>query len=335
LKFVRNIFMNDREDRIRMGWRLFIQSLLFIVIIVGRDLLTNVLHSQPILLIFDFVITIGAGLGLAWWMARSIDHRSFGDYGFHLNGKWWMDLGFGLTLGAFLMTGIFLSMKSAGWVVITGTAVSSYGVPFILAFIVKIIFWASVALNEELTFRSYELKNLAENFAVKRLRPRGAIIAAFAATSVFFGLVHALNPNATVTSSLSIILGGFLLAIPYLLTGEIGLSIGLHFTWNLFQGTVYGYGVSGTSSATRLFSIHESGPTLWTGGIFGPEAGLLGIIWSLIGFGMILLWIKLNHKKIELYTPLAVYTPKYNKVRELPEVETPIAELGDRENYVL
>ena len=102
---------------------------------------------------------------------------------------------------------------------------------------------------------------------------------------------------------------GCALALPYLLTGELGLSIGLHMTWNLFEGTVYGFSVSGIAPTTHLLSIQQNGPVLWTGGAFGPEAGLICILWTLFGCILMIWWVKWLRKQTGLYLPLATYTP--------------------------
>jgi hypothetical protein len=105
--------------------------------------------------------------------------------------------------------------------------------------------------------------------------------------------------------TLSIMLGGLLLSLPYLLTGELAIPIGLHLTWNLFQGTVYGFPVSGNVPTRRLLDVQQGGPDLWTGGAFGPEAGLLADLWILIGCGLILLWVKWRRKRLTLCAALA------------------------------
>jgi hypothetical protein len=63
--------------------------------------------------------------------------------------------------------------------------------------------------------------------------------------------------------------------------------MGLHLGWNFFEGPVFGFPVSGTSSF-RLIRHTVDGPTTLTGGQFGPEAGLI-VIPALL-FGAALLW---------------------------------------------
>jgi len=248
-------------------------------------------------------------LGIVWLMARFVDKRPYADFGFHLDRHWWLDFGFGAALGAFLLTGIFLSLRAAGWVTIIGSAITKDNIPFIFAFLMNVIVYAIVAVNEELTFRGYQLKNLTEGVSGKRIGPRSAILLAFLLSSAFFGFAHLGNENATALSTINIVIIGFVLALPYLLTGELGLSIGFHLTWNLFEGTVYGFPVSGITPTTHLLSIQQSGPDLWTGGAFGPEAGLICIIWTLIGCILIIGWVKWLRKQVRLHLQLATYMP--------------------------
>ncbi len=100
-----------------------------------------------------------------------------------------------------------------------------------------------------------------------------------------------------------------LLGLGYMLTGELAIPIGIHITWNFFQGYVFGFPVSGGASGNSLIAIQQGGPDLWTGGVFGPEAGLVGILATTLGCGLILLWVKWRYGKVQLQSRLAVYAP--------------------------
>jgi len=81
------------------------------------------------------------------------------------------------------------------------------------------------------------------------------------------------------------------LGYAYLRTKQLWLSIGIHIGWNFFEGVVFGFPVSGLN-VYHLIRITVSGPALWTGGEFGPEAGLIVVPAIIIGIGLIYLYTR-------------------------------------------
>ncbi len=302
-------FWNPHEHRLRAGVRVVLHFLLFVGVTAGRDVVSAASGASPAGVVAATVAYVAGGLALAWVMAHRVDRRSLADYGLHLNGGWWLDLVVGLILGAVLMTGVFLSLRWAGWVTVTGPAATSTGMSIPLAAALRVLFYTAVAFNEELAFRGYELKNLAEGLAGGRVGAAGAMLLAVLCSSLLFGAAHASNANATVVSTLAIVLNGLLIAWPFLLTGELAMSVGLHLTWNLFQGLVFGFPVSGNIPATHLLSIEVAGPSAWTGGAFGPEAGLVAFGWALVGGGVVAWWVRVRGRRVALHLPVATWTP--------------------------
>ena len=129
---------------------------------------------------------------------------------------------------------------------------------------------------------------------------------AWVISSIFFGALHIGNPNATFLSTANIAVAGLMLGLGYVLTGELAIPIGLHITWNLFQANVYGFPVSGLKPLGATFlEIEQGGPETWTGGPFGPEAGLIGVSAMILGGLLITLWVRLRSGKVAIHTPLA------------------------------
>lgn len=259
-----------------------------------------------------FLIGIGASLPaavLSVWLAGRLDRRSFKDFGFHLDGGWWLDLLFGLLLGAMLMTAVFLTQLVLGWVTVTGSFRSLVpGVPFAPLILLPFAAFLCVGIYEELFSRGYQLRNMAEGLDYPTLGPRGAVLAAWALSSLLFGVLHSLNPNASVQSTVNITLAGLMLGTAYVLTGELATPIGLHIAWNFFQGNVFGFPVSGLNSLGATFiSTKQAGPQLWTGGAFGPEGGLLVTFATLAGILFTVLWVRLRRGRASIHTPLAEY----------------------------
>ena len=302
----RNLFFAS-DGRLRAGYRIASFFLLWgfgpalVHSALERTLLRSVppewLWWQSIAL---NLLRLGIILLAAWWVARVVDGRPFADYGFHFSTTWWIDLGFGLLLGTALMALIFLTAWWAGWITVVATWRSDPpGLAFGLAFLAPLVLYLVVAVAEELLTRGNQIINLTEGLAP--LGYTSAVFVAWIVSSITFGLLHLLNPHATWVSTTNLTLMGFMFGLGFVLTGELALPIGLHLTWNLVQGNFYGFPVSGRMQyATSLVAIHEHGPVMWTGGAFGPEAGLLGILATVAGMAAIVGWVKWRYGDLAL-----------------------------------
>jgi membrane protease YdiL (CAAX protease family) len=313
-----NPFFDAQERRLRAFWRLLLQLVLFVitVLIIGRLTLgvfsllggeTEVLAESALAFTVGIGISLVAAIISVQLAARFFDRRPLSGLGLRLDRNWWIDLGFGLSLGALLMTAIFLVELSAGWVTVTGTFEAVSGGPFFPAVLAPLVIFLLVGFYEELIYRGYQLKNLAEGLNYPGLGgPKGAVVLAFAISSSIFGLGHFLNPNATIVSTINIAFAGLVLGLGYVLTGRLAIGIGFHITWNFFQNTVFGFPVSGIEPVGATFiSIEQSGPRVFTGDIFGPEAGLIGVFALLVGGLLIALWVRVRSGKTAIETSLA------------------------------
>jgi hypothetical protein len=156
-------------------------------------------------------------------------------------------------------------------------------------------------------FRGYQLRNAAEGLNLRFWSPRAALIIAFLLSSAVFGAAHLANPNASFISSFNIALAGIFLGLGFVLTGELAIPIGVHLTWNFFQGNIFGFPVSGTGHGATLIAIKQLGPDIWTGGAFGPEAGIIGLIAIILGSVLTVLWVRWRYGRVRLEEALAVY----------------------------
>jgi len=330
---INNIFWNSTDRRLRAFWRVLLQgcawlgiqivvglffgTVIFVVAIVTgwistQDLLASDgagfdLMNHPLVRLILQIVILLTTLSTVWLVGRILDRRRFVDFGFHLSRRWWMDLGFGLFLGGFLMSVVFLVELAAGWVSVAGFLVTSPpGGIFPLAILMPLGLFLCVGISEEVFSRGYQIKNLAEGMNGERFGAAGAILGATVLTSIFFGFLHIANPNTTWISTLNLMTAGVFLALGYILTGELALPIGLHITWNFFQGNVFGFSVSGLEPvAARFLEVRQAGPELLTGGAFGPEGGLIGVGAMLLGCLMIFLWVRITRGKISLANTLA------------------------------
>ena len=333
MQTIKAVFWNGDQHRLRTLWRLIGQVILLVAIAVPLevavgfaafglllvqegiplDQLSDPQIAQQLIMENPLSMTLSSiGLALAfaisvWLAGRFLDRRPFAGFGFHLGRDWWIDFGFGLALGAGLMLVIFLIELAVGWVSVTGTFVTNRpDASFLTAILVPVVSFLAVGFYEELFSRGYQLRNTAEGLNWGPIAPQGAIVIATLLSSALFGALHASNPNATAFSTLNIAFAGILLAMGYLLTGELAIPIALHITWNFFQGNVFGFPVSGTAvRAATFISVEQGGPDLWTGGAFGPEAGLLGLGAMIVGILLIVLWVRRRYGRVGLDLSLA------------------------------
>lgn len=295
-----SVVWNRRERRLRAPVRLGfgVVALLVTIVIVGFVL--NFVLGAPgpfggLVFTFASILVPGA---LAVLLAVAVDRRTVADLGLGIDRDWWVDLGFGLFLGAALMTVVFVLGVALGWFRIEGTFTGgSRG--FLAGFAILTLQFLAVGVSEEVLSRGYLLTNVAEGLAGYTSRIVAAGVAVLV-SSVVFGAAHLTNPNATLVSTLGISLAGIFLAAGYVLTDELAIPVGLHITWNLFQGGVYGFPVSGLGIDANVVDTTETGPDIFTGGAFGPEAGLLGMGAVIVGTVAVVAYVRWRYGEARL-----------------------------------
>jgi hypothetical protein len=303
------IFWSQNEKRLRMFWRLLIFSLVLFGLMMLFSTLAGIINFTNASSMLAFVILL-AVLSALLIAGKWIDRREITGFGLQLSKAWWQDFGFGLFLGALLMVLIFLAAWLTGSLKISGYFQKWISnTAFIWQFLDALFFFICVGIYEELILRGYLLINLAEGLKFNWFGKKGALITALVISSLIFGVLHIVNPNASWISTITISLAGVFLGLGLVLTGRLGLSIGLHITWNFFQGNVFGFPVSGSRFGVSLITTELTGPVWLTGGAFGPEAGALGLMAMLIGCLLILLWVQRNGK-LALRKELTDYQPK-------------------------
>ena len=125
------------------------------------------------------------------------------------------------------------------------------------------------AVGEEVLFRGILFRWIDE---------RSGVIPALVVSGLVFGFLHLGNPGATVWSSVAIAIeAGLLLGAAYKWSGTLWLPIGIHWSWNYVQGSIYGIAVSGGSRPHSLYDTVMEGPDLITGGAFGVEASVISV----------------------------------------------------------
>jgi hypothetical protein len=97
-----------------------------------------------------------------------------------------------------------------------------------------------------------------------------------------YGLFHTLAGDGSFAAFLVTFLAGILLALGWLRTHALWLPWGVHFAWNVILGILLGLPVTGSVDGSTVIQSTTYGRSVFTGGSFGPEAGLYAAIGVLV-----------------------------------------------------
>lgn len=111
--------------------------------------------------------------------------------------------------------------------------------------------------------------------------------AASIVSSGLFALAHAGNPGFTAASGANTFLAGVLLCALFERTGSLWAPTWVHGVWNFAIGGLLSLPVSGIE-IFRLFNARLTGPTAWTGGIYGPEGSWVLVPMLAIGIALMI-----------------------------------------------
>lgn len=226
-----------------------------------------------------FVLHISGLIGTVFIIGiflKFIDKESFKNLGF----QYFLlsDIKYGLIIGLSIMTISFIILLISSQIVILSIKFNSIDVFF------SILTFSCIALSEEILIRGYVLGNL-----MKCINKYYSLFW----SSVIFSLMHAANPHITWFSFFELFISGIFLGISYIYTKNLWFPIALHFSWNFFQGTLFGFNVSGMN----VYSIIQQkriSDNLINGGIFGFEGSILSIIFQ---FTFIIIFLRIFRTK--------------------------------------
>lgn len=282
---IKNIFLSPDELRLKAGWRLAVHLGVWLVIslLLGIPAVFVLMLIPESFDVVNVVLNAVSFIGSVLLARRFIDRRSIKSLGLEINQQAVGDLLVGIGIAGLQIFAIYLIEMQAGWLVFEGFAWQDTGW---LDFIGGMVWWGllflAVGFYEELFSRGYQLQNLEEGLNV---------LWAVVLSSGFFGLIHIINPGATWVSTLGVSVAGAFFAFAYLRTRQLWLPIGMHIGWNFFEGPVFGFSVSGMQTV-QMVQHQVTGPEMWTGGGFGPEAGLMVIPGLLVGLVLVYVYTR-------------------------------------------
>jgi len=237
--------------------------------------------QQPLLKLFGMILTLAATYLVYYGLVRGMEGRNPVSE-LSLNGAL-LELIGGLGVGAGLLTLSTVLLWLFGFYKVD--AVNDISELFAARHLPLSL---GAGFFEELVFRAILFRIVEEKL--------GSWIA-LAISSLFFGVAHIGNPNATMFSTIAIAIeAGILLGAAYMLTRRLWFAVGIHIAWNYVQGAVFGIAVSG-GEVKGLMSSHLEGNELFSGGAFGAEASLITLVICTLA-GILFLWKAYQHRAV-------------------------------------
>lgn len=162
----------------------------------------------------------------------------------------------------------------------------------LLYFSQSILLFLFVSLSEEIFMRGIILRYL---LLIENAEQPAILISA-----IVFTLFHVLNPSVTSIGLLNIFLAGILLAQLFIYSNyNIWVSIGLHWAWNFFQSSIFGFPVSGIK-VQSLFHQKLNDQNIINGGNFGLEGSVITVFIMILIIVALFLWKWNVQKKLQM-----------------------------------
>jgi membrane protease YdiL (CAAX protease family) len=240
---------------------------------LGKDFdplaLASYMESKPLLNTLSYVLSSGAAIGAALLLYKAFERDKSWPLGW-AERHWLRHFMIGLLLGILLMsTGVF-TVWALGGIQVVGAAFTpeiAYAIGF------DLILFVTVGFSEEIFSRGYVYGLVKRHYRIP---------AAVVVSSVIFALLHSMNAAVftNVFPMLNLFLAGVLLALLREASGGLWMPIGVHITWNFFQGNIFGMAVSGMKMESILQL--EIVNAFIAGGGFGLEGSFVNTLVSVI-----------------------------------------------------
>ena len=255
-----NPFLNS-EGQLRNGWWILLFFLVLAALLVPT-LIVAQQNSMDVSIGLQAVIIV-----ITSFICQLLRRKSMNELLGEFNMRWLRELGFGGLIGSALMIVPALVLCFFGWVRWEWTPA---GFSNLLS---TVLLFAGGAAAEELLFRGFVFQRLIAGLGQW---PAQLIL------SAYFLLTHLNNPGMTgeikVLASINIFIASLVFGLAFIRTQSLAMPLGLHFMANFMQGGVLGFGVSGTDQSGLLKPIFSDVPNWLTGGQFGLEANVFGLM---------------------------------------------------------
>jgi uncharacterized protein len=264
---MRKIFING-AGQLRAGWRL----LIWFLIAIGIQMLVGFL-AERLHLAGDRAFLDPTGLMLGDWVATfipviiatlammRIERRTLSDYYIPVRGLLGKGFWIGALWGIAAVTLLIGLIALAGGYRITAVALHEHVVYWALMWLATA---ASIGVVEEIAFRGYMLRTLADGIG---FWPAACLLAFLFGALHYFGKPHERWEDFASTGLLALFM-----SLTIARTGSLAWAMGWHFSFDWGAIWLWSGRNAGEYAPGRLFETAWPAGDRVTGGLLGPEA---------------------------------------------------------------
>jgi len=218
-----------------------------------------------------FLLVLGYA-GFGFWFNGQLEPMK--TQGLPLRTGWSREAGMGLAVGWGLAVVCVLPMALAGGIAISldlhGSALGWL--------VADAIFFAFMALAEEIAFRGYAFQRFAD-----AVGPLGASIG----FTAYYAIVQAMAPGSNHASVAVSIVLTLVLSMAYLRTRALWVGWGINFGWKASRALLFGLAVSGVNSHSPVVQGDPMGRFWLTGGGYGLDGSWVAFVALLVALPVV------------------------------------------------
>jgi membrane protease YdiL (CAAX protease family) len=245
-----NIHIMEIWRAIRPSCSLISQMLLYLLLSIVCAIPIALLTGQKVMGIW-YILPFT--LIYLWIIQKKRYRESLWDLGIRLKNYWGWKLAFGFVGTGLLLFAIKILQWEAGWIAIRPLHFFRESILYcFLGLLLALLLNLGIGLGEELLFRGYCCRYL--------MKSHSTCIPAVIMSAMLFALFH-LQKRPEVYALLHLFLLGIVLAVVFILTKSLWMSIGIHAGWDFWGDGIY-YIHLPTGQTSRILSYQHilSGP---------------------------------------------------------------------------
>jgi membrane protease YdiL (CAAX protease family) len=206
-------------------------------------------------ILFVFLLLVGYS-SMGFWFDKQM--HPITEQGLPRRRGWTREAGLGIAAGWGIALVCVLAMAFAGGIATSFT----WHLANLGWLIVNLVFFALVALGEDVAFRGYGFQSFAASVS-----PLGASLG----YAAFYAILQAMIPGASHASICVGVVFSLLLSAAYVRTRALWVGWGLNFSWKASRALLFGLSVTGVNSRSPIVQGNPMGSFWLTGGAFGLD----------------------------------------------------------------